>query len=156
MSISGMLKGHDLFRALTPKELDVVSSFSSVRNFDPDQPVFQLDQRCSHVFQMLEGELYLQLPGQFPELHIVVSKIEKGELFGLSPLLGSERYTSTARCITRCSVLAIEAEPMRRVLQKNPVLGVHIMSRVASIYFHRYIDVVKNLQSVLRQIPMIR
>lgn len=156
MSVTGMLKAHDLFRALTPKELDLVSSFSSVKNFDVDQTIFELDQRCSHVFQVLEGELYLQLPGQLPEFNIVVSKVEKGELFGLSPLIGSERYTATARCITRCSVLAIEADPMHRMLQENSLVGYHIMSRVAGIYFRRYVDVVKNLQSVLGQIPMIR
>ncbi|MBW2279003.1 MAG: cyclic nucleotide-binding domain-containing protein [Deltaproteobacteria bacterium] len=156
MSVTGMLKGHDLFRALTPKELDQVSSFSAVRNFEKDQTVFDLDQRSSHVFQVLEGEIYLQLPGALPEFNIIVSQVERGELFGLSPLLGSSRYTASARCINRCSVLAIEAEAFRRLLQENALVGFHIMSRVADTYFHRYVEVVKNLQGVLGQIPMIR
>jgi len=151
-----MLKGHDVFRALTARELDRVSSFSAVRNYAVDDFVFELGQRCSHVFQVLEGNLFLQLPGQLPEFNIVVSRVEKGELFGLSPLLASERYTATARCTTPCDVLAIEAGALRRVLQENPVVGHHIMTRVADIYFGRYIAVVKNLQSVLSQIPMIR
>ena len=156
MSVTGMLKAHDLFRALTPKELDQVSSFSAVRKFEKDQMVFELDQRSRHVFQVLEGSIYLQLPGALPEFNIIVSKVEKGEIFGLSPLLGTSRYTASARCVNRCAVLAIEAESFRRLLQENSLVGFHIMSRVADIYFNRYVEVVKNLQGVLGQIPMIR
>jgi signal-transduction protein with cAMP-binding, CBS, and nucleotidyltransferase domain len=156
MNISGMVKGHDVFRALTPKEVDLVSGFSSVKSYEDRAEIFRLNGSASHVFEVVEGGVYLQLPGRTQEHSMMVSEVVKGELFGLSPLLGSPRYTSSAVAHGATQVLAIEAEPLRDLLQRNSLVGFNVMNRVAEVYFARYISVIKNLQEVLNHIPLIR
>ncbi len=156
MSISGMVKGHDVFRALTPKEVDLVSSFSSVKKFEAGATIFERGRPASHVFELVEGAVYLQLPGRQDGLHMMVSEVVEGELFGLSPLLGSGRYTSSAVARVPTQLLAIEAEPLQDLLHRNPAVGLHIMSGVAAVYFDRYLKVIKNLQEVLNHLPLIR
>ncbi|MEW5995649.1 MAG: hypothetical protein AB1744_14820, partial [Candidatus Zixiibacteriota bacterium] len=70
--------------------------------------------------------------------------------------LDSDRYTATAQCAELAEVLAIEAKPFRELLRTNCPVGFQIMSQVAHVYFTRYINVLKNLQDVVSQIPLIR
>lgn len=156
MSIDRALKGHDLFRSLSVDETNQISSFSSVKKYKADEIVFKYNGAGTHVYMLMKGSVYLRLPANPPEFSFAISKIEKGELFGLSPLLDSPRYTSTAQCSEETEVLAIEAQPFRELLQKNCPVGFNIMNQVAHIYFSRYIDVLKNLQGVVSQIALIR
>lgn len=156
MTNDKMVKGHDLFRALNVEETNQISGFSSTKKYAANETIFKLGGFGHHVYMLLEGAVYLRLPSKPEEFSLVVSRIEKGELFGLSPLLGSPRYTASAECSEASEVLCIEAKPFRELLQNNCPVGFHIMSQVAQIYFTRYIDVLKNLQGVVSQIPLIR
>jgi signal-transduction protein with cAMP-binding, CBS, and nucleotidyltransferase domain len=156
MSIEKMLKGNVLFGSLSVDEVDRISTFSSVKEFRKDETIFTFNQASSHFYMMMDGSVYLQLPANPPEFSFAISKIQKGELFGLSPLLDSRRYTSTARCYAATRVLSIEAKPFREILRSNYPAGFTIMNQVARIYFGRYIDVLKRFQDVVGQISLVR
>jgi CRP-like cAMP-binding protein len=156
MSVDRILKGHDLFQSLSVEEANKLSGFSSVKKYEAGERVFDLDGQATHVYMLMSGSVRLVLPASPADLSFAISEIEKGELFGLSPLLGSSRYTSTAHCAEASEVLTIEARPFRELLQKNCPVGFDIMSQVAHIYYSRYIGVLKNLQAVVSQIPLIR
>jgi len=86
---------------------------------------------------------------------MIISKVEPPYLFGLAPLMGGERYTVTAECAQECEVLAIETKPLQAMLQENPLVGFLVMSAVAKAYSERYMEMLKRLQSILNQIPVI-
>ena len=155
MSIGGMLKGHDLFSSLSAKEVDRVSQISSVKNFEPGETVFKHGTRGTHIYLLLEGRVYLRIPTTPEEVSLVTSRVEKGEVFGLSPMLGSDHYTASAHAEGQASVLAIEAKPFRDTLQSNCTAGFAVMNHLAHVYFSRYINTLKNLQSIVNQIPLI-
>jgi signal-transduction protein with cAMP-binding, CBS, and nucleotidyltransferase domain len=155
MSIAGMLKGHELFRALSVEDVGRISGFSSVKNYEKGETVFRFGRSASHVFLLLEGSVYLRVAAENPELSIAVARVEKGELFGLSPLLGSKTYTTSGICRENASVLAIEARPFRDLLYSDCRTGLHIMGDVAHVYFTRYLQVLKNLQRVVNDLPLI-
>ncbi len=156
MTISKMLLGHDLFRSLQIEEVDLISKISSTKTLKKDDVVFKYNGVGSHVFLVIEGQVHLSLPAGPNEFSLVVAKSDKGELFGLSPLLGSERYTLGARCATDTTLMAIEAKRFREILQSNCIAGFMAMSSVARIYFERYIEVMKKMQDVVNQLPLIR
>ena len=156
MGIDGILKGHDLFRSLSVDQAHEISDFSSVKKYQADETVFKLDATADHIYMLMEGAVNLLLPAESGNFSLVISKIEKGEIFGLSPLLDSPRYTATALCREATEVLSIEAKPFRELLMNNHPVGFNIMNQVAHIYFHRYINVLKSLQGVVGQISLIR
>jgi CRP-like cAMP-binding protein len=155
MSTAGVLKGHTLFQSLSVDEVEAISRFSSVKTLKKGEAVFREDAPATHVFVLLEGSVQLRLATEKGEYGLVVSKIEEGELFGISPLTGSTRYTASALCAKDAEVLAVEAKPLRELLQQDCMIGFQIMSRVAEAFFSRYVRVVKSLQSVVEQIPLI-
>lgn len=156
MVVDRILKGHELFGALTLDEINKLSTFASEKEFKAGETIFEYNQVSSHFYMLKEGEVYLLLPANPAEFSFAISKMEKGELFGLSPLLNATRYTSTAKCYGTTKVLSIEAKPFRELLQANHLAGLDIINRVASIYYARYLNVLKKLQDVVSQVSMVR
>jgi len=155
MSIDIILKGHELFASLNVDEINQLSTFSSVKEFKAEETIFEHNQPSSHFYMLMEGSVYLHLPINPKDFRFAISKIEKGELFGISSLLKSQRYTSTAYCYEDTKSLSIEAKPFRDLLQLNCPTGLDIINQVAHIYFTRYLDIVKRLQDVMSQITII-
>ena len=149
MSNETVLKGHDVFGSLNVDEIHELSTFSTVKEFKDREIVFANNQAASHFYILMDGLVYLQLPASLPEFTIPVTKVEKGELFGISPLLKSQRYTSTAQCYKDTRALAVEAIPFRNLLQRNCPAGLDIITRVAGIYFTRYLDLIRRFQGVV-------
>ena len=156
MGVGRILKGHDLFRSLGLDQAKEVSSISSVKKFEAGEMVFAYNSPASHVYMLMEGSVNLLLPAEPRDFSLIISKVEKGELFGLSPLLDSARYTASAQCIEATELLSIEAKPFREILRRNALVGFGIMNQVAHIYFTRYIEVLRSLQGVVSQISLIR
>ena len=155
MSIDMILKGHELFASLNVDEMNQLSTFSSVKEFRANQTIFEYNQPSSHFYMLMEGLVYLQLPVKPQDLRFAISKVEKGELFGISSLLKSLHYTSTAQCYENTKVLSIEAKPFRNLLQLNCPAGLDIINKVANIYFTRYLDLIKRLQDMVSQFTLI-
>jgi signal-transduction protein with cAMP-binding, CBS, and nucleotidyltransferase domain len=155
MSIDMMLKGHELFASLNVDEIRQLSTFSSVKEFKADETIFEYNQASTHFYMLMDGLVYLQLPVDPEDSRFAISKIDKGELFGISSLLKSERYTSTALCHEDTKAMSIEAKPFRDLLQLNCSAGMDIINKVAHIYFTRYLDIVKKLQDVVNQITVL-
>jgi len=156
MSLEKVLKGHELFRALSVEEVSRVSALSSVKSLRKGETLFLHNQPSTHLYVLLEGSVYLQLPANPPEFSFAISKIQEGELFGLSSLFESPTYTSTARCGEDSKVLSIEARPFRELLRENHGVGFDVMNRVARIYFERYLGVLKRLEDVVGQVSLVR
>jgi CRP-like cAMP-binding protein len=155
MTIATMLKGHDLFRSLTVEEVDRVSRFSAAKSFAAGEWVYRFEAPGSHVFLLQKGMVHLRLPAGESELGMVVSKVEQGYFFGLAPILGAERYNTGAQCAQACEVLAIEARPLRALLQENSTAGLEFMGAVARAYADRYVGLLDRLQAILQQLPLI-
>ena len=155
MSVTKMLKGHELFQSLSFEDVDKISNFSGVKEFQKDESVFASGGVGSHFFVLLEGNVNLRLPAEAHEASLVVGRIEKDDIFGLAPLLGAGRHTTTAQCAEDCTVLAIEAQPLRELLEQNSLVGLRIMSVAAQAYFTRYVETLRGVQKVINEIAAI-
>ncbi len=155
MEIRSVLKGHNLFKLLTVDEVSRISEFSAEKRFRKNETIYTRQKAVSHVFLNLDGAIDLRLPARPPEFSFIIAKVEKGELFGVASLLGSERYTATAVAVEDSTVLALEARPLRELLRNNTPAGYHIINQVALVYFGRYMKVMTKLQDVISQISLV-
>jgi len=155
MSVTKMLKGHELFQSLSFEDVDKISNFSGVKDLRKDEVVFTSGGVGTHFFVLLEGIVNLRLPADAHEASLVVGRIEKGDIFGLAPLLGAGRHKTTAQCAEPCRVLSIEAEPLRKLLEESPFVGIHVMRMAAEAYFTRYVETLRRVQKVINEIAAI-
>lgn len=154
MNAATVLKGHELLKHLSMEEVDKINTFAERKKYGKGEVLFRQSEKASDVFVLLSGSVLLHLAANPEEFRIAIAKIEKGELFGLSPLLGSESYTAEAQCTEDSDVLAIDAQKLRALLHGDCLAGFCVMSEVAQSYFHRYIGLLGRLQGVVSQIPM--
>ena len=147
-----MIKGHELFRSLSFEEVEHVHSFSGPKPFKAGEFVFRKGDQGSHFFVVLEGRVNLILPSEDNESQLVVGRLGKGDILGLSPLLGTERHTTLAKCGEDSTVLAVEIAPFRRLLEDNPRVGLHMMTVMARAYFSRYIDTLGSIQGIVNDL----
>jgi CRP-like cAMP-binding protein len=152
MSITKMMKSHDLFKALSFEAVDNVSTFSGTKSYDANEIIFEQRGYGSHFFVVLEGRVKLMLRTSDGESILVVARLENGDIFGISPILGFERYSTTAQCASQATVLAIEAKPFMTVLEQNSDVGLGIMTIVAKAYFSRYIETLRRVQHIFNEL----
>lgn len=149
MSIASILKGHEFFHNLALEEVEEVSGFSEKLRYSSNERVFTHGEKADRVYLLLKGSVLLRFPPGTGEPKIIIARIKKGELFGISPLLGAERYGVDALCTENADVLAIQAEKLHQMLKEDCVAGFVIMSEVAKAYFDRYTELLRSLQGVV-------
>jgi len=154
VTTSDTLRGHELFGSLSLEEANRLSGFSAAKTYEANETVFEHNKLGTHVFMLMKGGVNLRLPSDPSHFGIIVSQVAVGELFGLSPLLDSPRYTTMAQCTEPSEILVIEAKPFRELLRGNCPVAVDVLNRVARIYFSRYLNILSNLQAVVNQIPL--
>jgi CRP-like cAMP-binding protein len=154
MSVANILQGHELLKNLTMEEVERINKFSERKQFKKNEAIFHHEADAAQSYILLQGRVLLQLPAQPDEFGIVIARIEEGELFGLSPLLGSQKYTAEALCTEDTEVLAIDAAQLRGLLQADCLAGFYIMNEVAQTYFNRYVELLGRLQGIVTQIPV--
>lgn len=149
MGVSRMLTGHELFQSFLPQEVANISQSAAEKKLDRGEVVCSPDRKATHVFVLLEGQVELRLPFGGNDEGPAVSRIGKGELFGIAPLVGAGAYTARAVCARSSRVLFIEARPLIAAMKANPVVGQAIMTKVAGIYFERYLLLLGRVQRAL-------
>lgn len=154
MSVASILQGHELLKNLTMEEVDRISKFSERKKFKKNATIFLHGADAAQTYILLKGRVLLRLPAKPDEFRIVIGNIDEGELFGLSPLLGSAKYTAEAQCAVASEVLAIDAQELRGLLQADCLAGFYIMNEVAQVYFSRYNELLGRLQGIITQIPV--
>lgn len=155
MSVSKMLKGHELFQSLSFEEIDKINGFSELKQLSVGDRVFSAGSSGNQFFVLLEGRVSLRLPSDGHESGLVVGRIEKDDLFGLAPLLGAGSHTTTAECTEFCTVLAIDAPSLRSLLEQNCLVGFQVMNAAAQAYFSRYTEILNRLQNVVHELAAI-
>ncbi|MBN2438864.1 MAG: cyclic nucleotide-binding domain-containing protein [Deltaproteobacteria bacterium] len=155
MKVESILKGHVLFSKFSIEEVNRISGFSERRKYRKNDLIFDHGEKADHVFVLLQGSVFLHLPAKLEEFRIVISKVETGDLFGMSSLLGSEYYLMEAKCAEPADVLVINAKKLRNLLETDCMVGFIIMNEVALTYLNRYFEILNRLQGIVIQIPLI-
>ena len=155
MSDPKTLTGHELFGSLLFEDVDRINRFSEVKDLAEDEFVFEPGKEDAHIYMLMEGKIHLRLPARAHEASIGIGLIERGDIFGLAPLLGAGRHVTGARCAEPCKVLAIEVAPLRKLLEQEHAIGFHVMSLAAQTYFMRYVESLTRVQAVINEIAAV-
>ena len=149
-----MLTGHVFFSQFPPEEVDTISKFSADRKLEKGDVVYGPNRKATHVFVLLDGQVELRLPSGINEMGFTVSRVGKGEFFGIAPLLNQSHYTTSALCTKPSRVLFIETKPFMEMLQQYPLVGLKLMHIVAGAYFDRYQNLIERVQKALTDLAV--
>jgi CRP-like cAMP-binding protein len=100
------------------------------RTYEPGECIFAEGQSSVDIYLLADGEVALEtaLPGQEP---MAFQTVQGGELLGWSPVLGLGVMTATARAVTPCLVLALNAGRILALAAEDPPFVLEFMRRTA-------------------------
>lgn len=105
---------------------------------------FQEGDEATELYCLTEGRVVLEMNVQSvpdrPAIPTAVEVVTKGESFGLSAFVEPHKYTLSARCMTNCTVLAIKADMLHKLIADDPSLGYELMKRLCRLIRRRLIN----------------
>jgi len=149
------LKGDEVFRLLSPKEIERLAAGSGVMKLKESEKIYSDGMPATHLFLLLKGRVELRRPTKAGQ-GLLVDDLVEGSLFGVSSLTGIERYLLDAVCVEDSEVLKVESRLLRHILDENPIVGYALQRRVSAIFFKRYVQAMERLQAVAQAIPVQR
>jgi CRP-like cAMP-binding protein len=133
------LRNISFFDKYTDKQLEIIASMSSIKEFKVKEILFEQYDELSEVYILLEGSLSLgiSLAG---EKRIHLGTIEEGQLFSWSAVFSPFISTAWVMSLTPTRVMAIDSKKLNEQIGKDCDFGLKTMSQIALTISHRLSD----------------
>ena len=142
-------------RTAKPEGDGKLSNASGVTKLKEGDKVYSEGIPASHLFVLLKGRVELRRLTR-EGLSFLVETLIEGGIFGVSALMGTDRFLLNAECMEDSEVLKIEGKVLRQILDENPVVGYATQRRISQIFFKRYLAAMERLQAVVQPVPLGR
>jgi len=151
--IPDRLDKHEVFQFLRPEQLRAISDVAKVVNFSAGDTIYERGARADHFFVVLEGQVSLRLPGQ-SGVSIQIDELTEGAIFGSCICFQLVNYSLNAQCTRDSKILKIESTTLKELMDEDLLMGYTIQTQISRIYFNRYIETMKKLQSIVMNLPL--
>ncbi|MDA8216425.1 MAG: Crp/Fnr family transcriptional regulator [Dehalococcoidales bacterium] len=133
-----------MFRGLSDKHLEAIAEISQRQVFETGATIFLEGQPAVYTFILEDGkvalEMKIQLEPNQPPRHTIIDVLFPGDPFAWSAFVEPYTLMLSARCITRATVIAVNAAELRQLLAADCVLGYAIMQRQTQVMSRRLHD----------------
>jgi CRP/FNR family transcriptional regulator, cyclic AMP receptor protein len=111
-----------LLRHFSPVYQMQIASMAEPQAYQTGDCIFREGQNERQVYLVVKGEVALEI--KVPEIGVVqVHRVGPGDLLGWSPVLGRGSMTATARALSACRLLALDAERIRTLAERDTRFG---------------------------------
>ncbi len=153
MPVKERLESQDLFSFLLPKQVDSISNAAHTVRYKAGDTVYTQGEPANFIYAVLEGEVMLRLPGK-GALSVPIDVAVPGTMFGSCLCFDIETYSTTAQCTQNSKLLKIEAVAFKKMMDEDLRMGYVMQRRISNIYFKRYLDTMRKLQTVVMSLPV--
>jgi CRP-like cAMP-binding protein len=149
----GRLSSQDLFGFLRPEQVDALSNTAEIVHFKTGDTVYYQGESAGHIYVVLEGEVMLRLPGK-GGVSIPVDQVPPGIMFGSCLCFDIQTYSTTAHCTQDSKLMKINSLVLRELMDEDPRMGYAMQRHISHIYFSRYLETMRKLQSIVLNLPI--
>jgi CRP-like cAMP-binding protein len=147
------LEAQEVFQYLRPEQVKAISDVSEVVEYRAGETIYKKDARADHFYVVLDGQVSLRLPGR-SGVSLQVDELTRGAMFGSCVCFQLADYSLNAQSTSSSRLLKIESATLKELMDQDLVLGYTIQTQISRIYFHRYVDTMKKLQSIVLNLPL--
>jgi len=156
MAEKNLLDRFPFFSDVDPDALEAIAAKSEILDFKAEDVIFHVDEPAAHFYGLLEGEVDLVLIFKDKvlktdieyeeaiqativdeEKEIIVDTVTPGQVFGWASIVGPSKRTVNAECSENSRVIAIPADELIAMFNKDHTLGFIIMKRLSDIIARR-------------------
>ena len=144
------LKKTKTFETFTEKQLEELSKITVKKAFKTSHKIYRSGTPARNIFVVAEGLVNLREWNPEDKFSIGFETLDEGHLFGCASLTEHKNYTLNALCLEDTQVLAIEADKLFKLCERDPDLGYKIIKEIAQTYFQRYLTAKRQLHELWR------
>ncbi len=156
MPKKNILAGFSFFSDVDSDTLQAIANKGEILEFKAEDVVFHVDEPATHFYGLLEGEIDLilvykdkvlktdieyeeaiQATMVDEEKEIIVDTVAPGQVFGWAAMVGPSKRTVKAECSQKSRVVAIPADALKAMFDKDHTLGYFFMRRLSDIIARR-------------------
>ena len=139
----------DMFKPFSQSQLEEIAKITQKKTFKRNAHIYERGKRAKELFVVSKGLVSLRRIEPGDKVGIAFESREPGTLFGAASFMQPQEYTLTAVCMENTEVLAIDANKLFKLCEKDPNLGYRMMLKIAQIYFERYKTAKRNLYAMV-------
>jgi len=140
----------DFFNAFSEKQLAELVKVTEKKTFKKGSEIYKEGDRANHIFLVSKGWVSLRKVDPERDLGISFENREKGELFGTACFMKPQLYTLNAICMEDSEVMAMDADKLFDLFQKDYQIGYLFLREIAKVYFERYKSVKRQLFEMVK------
>jgi CRP/FNR family cyclic AMP-dependent transcriptional regulator len=140
----------DFFNAFSEKQLAELAKVTEKKTFKKGSEIYKEGDRANHIFLVSKGWVSLRKVSPERDIGISFENREKGELFGTACFMKPQEYTLNAVCMEDSEVMAMDADKLFDLFQKDYQIGYLFLREIAKVYFERYKSVKRQLYEMVK------
>ena len=131
------LKVSSFFQDLKDEYLEKIVKCCNEETYHADDFIVREGEEAIKLYVLLEGTVSFQIHLKEHQDVVVSTVEEKGYLFGWSSLVEPRCYSASVKCLEETKVIALLSEGLEAVFSSDPVMGLIVMKKVASLIEQR-------------------
>jgi CRP-like cAMP-binding protein len=139
-----------LFDLLSDEQLEEVAKITEKKSYKIHDHIYERGNAATQLFVVKKGLVSLRRIDPGDEVGIAFETREPGELFGAASFMKPQEYTLTAVCQEDTEVMAIDADKLFELTEKDPAVGYQLLLNISQIYFERYKTAKRSLHEMVR------
>jgi CRP/FNR family cyclic AMP-dependent transcriptional regulator len=134
-----LLRRYPFFASLDEKQLDAIAMITQEKSYPKGTLLVKENTNASVLALLIEGDIDLIFSGggEGAITNALVGSIAAGEVYGVSSLIEPYRYTASVKATMPVSVLEIDGQALRTLVEKDPKMGYIVMRNVAIAVLER-------------------
>ena len=129
----------DLLADISREHLTDLARHARQRSYLPDDPVLVMDEPADVFHVVRSGQIAVGVePPHGPPL--IIEMVGPGEVVGVSWLLPPYRWAFAAWATEETDTIAVDAEPVRAMAERDPTFGLLLHKRFAAVIHHRLVS----------------
>lgn len=119
-----LLSNQSLFRGLSEAELTIIANRVQLVEYNRNEIIYKQGQKKDYCNIIING-MVLVYNDFDDEEEIPIDVLQKGDYFGITSILADRPHSASAKAITSCRILRIDAKSFNKILEEIPKLGIH-------------------------------
>jgi CRP-like cAMP-binding protein len=137
MDSTKILEKVDMFRGLTPQQLESLAKISEEKKYRGGQAVFTERSSGAEVYIIKKGKVCIELGLKGRPNTATVQRLGEGQIFGELALVDKRNRSASAVCDSDCEIITIDRDKLDELFEQDGRLGYTVMRNLAQLLAER-------------------
>jgi len=128
-----ILEKVDIFRGLSPRQLESLAQVSEERKYRGGEAVFTEHSSGAEVYIIKKGKVCIELGLKGKSNTATIQRLGVGQVFGELALVDRRNRSASAICEKDCEIIAIDRDKLNELFERDGPLGYVVMRNLAQL-----------------------